>query len=89
MTIVKFEDSSTTHEVIARIQKDCAGLDVDDDGITLNWVYEYWIDWPRLAKPMDLVSWLHRLSQKGWFTPFRQKLFIEAVCEYRGWELYK
>ena len=61
----------------------------DEVGVSLNWRYEYFIHWGQIKTKEHLVQWCHHLLEKGWFTPSRCRMFLEVVCEYRGWELYQ
>jgi hypothetical protein len=87
MNLVQFTEQGML-DYQERMRKEQAGLVFDVDGVTLRWRYEYFIEWGRLRTRDDLISWCHHLCGKGWFTPLRMKMFIEGVCNRKGWRMY-
>ena len=53
-------------------------LIVDDFG------WEYEIDFDRIRTPEEILSWVHRLCEKNWFTSSMQREFIEVAMRRIG-----
>jgi len=43
----------------------------------------------RIKTRSDLIGWIHHMTGKGKITTDAIAQFIEVVCKYRGWEIYK
>lgn len=56
--------------------------------LTLNIVYPYEVDLCRIKTYKDLLGWVHHLSEKILMTPCYIRLFIEQVCNIKGWGLH-
>lgn len=55
-------------------------------GVGIDWVDpDYLIEWDRLQTPMDLIRWVTHLSDKRGATVERLMIFIDVVCDHRGW----
>ena len=66
-------------------------VDEENEMFVVFWgAYDYEIDFDRLKTPEALLEWVAHMGEKNWedMTPWRISLFIKAVVEKRGWQIY-
>ena len=88
MTNQKAQTIEKMTDIAALIDREKSGIKISPRYITLNWRCPYAIAWTRIESPISLVRWTHHLAEKGWMNSHRLSLFIEAVCEKQGWQLF-
>ena len=62
------------------------------DWVTVQWGgYDYDIEMSRIDTPLSLLHWVTHLAEKEWedTTPERIGLFVEKVCQKKGWDLWR
>jgi len=62
---------------------------IDDFGQVGFIARDYWIDLDRIKDRAALIGWIHHLLGKRWVTSEMLIQFIETVCNYRKWPIYK
>jgi hypothetical protein len=50
---------------------------------------DYWIELTRINDRAALIEWIHHLLGKTWITNELLEQFIELVCNYRKWPIYR
>ena len=51
--------------------------------------HAYWIELSQIKTRRDLIEWIHHMLGKQWVTNEMLEQFIEQVCQYRNWTIYK
>lgn len=50
---------------------------------------DYWIELTRINDRAALIEWIYHLLGKTWITNELLEQFIELVCSYHKWPIYK
>jgi len=50
---------------------------------------KYEVEISRIMTRAKLLGWVHHMAEKAWVSGETIAQFIEVVCKYRGWEIYK
>ena len=64
-------------------------VSIEDDYVTFHELKGYDVEMSRIKTRSDLIGWIHHMTGKGKITTDAIAQFIEVVCKYRGWEIYK
>lgn len=55
--------------------------------LLLRFAYTYEVDLDRIKTESNLLGWVHHLVDKPWMGPERTKIFIDAVCSIKGFDI--
>jgi len=56
--------------------------------VVINLAYPYEVDLDRIKNEIDLLIWVHHLSEKTWMTTEVLSDFMEKVAEIKGLKIY-
>jgi hypothetical protein len=73
-------------EIMKEIEEDKKYITIEDDCVVMRWRSEYAIKLSRIKSWAHLVDWIMHLSEKGWMTPRRLRLFADVVIKAKKWK---
>jgi len=64
-------------------------VSIENDMIVFHELKGYEVEISRIKTRADLIEWIHHMTGKASITTGAIAQFIEVVCKYRNWEIYK
>lgn len=86
---VKKHISQVTRQYISQPPTRYVKIEKGEIGFYDGHGWGYWLDLERIPNHEALVGWIHHLLGKEWITNEALGQFIEVVCSYRDWKIYK